>query len=144
MITDLITTLQSDIGHKSCYGAELPSEKLETQVTTHSFKLEAAQDEMTEDATDDDLSSVDRKGVNYQECEVLVRIKEKRKREKEMVPGRKSEQVDEDVRGQVEVRRKTRRRVEGCKGESRERCKTVQIFVTVNGFESDHDGDGAE
>ena len=62
LITDLFNTLQSGIGQKSRYGDELPSENLETQVTTHSFGLGRAQDEMTEDATDDGLSIVDRKG----------------------------------------------------------------------------------
>ena len=53
---------------------------------------------------------------------------ERRKGEIEMVRGRKSGQVDEDVTGLVEVRRRARRRVGGRKGESGESCKTVQIF----------------
>ena len=58
-----------------------------------------------------------------------------RKGQVEMVPGRESEQVDEDVTGWVEVRRRTRRRgVQGGHGdEGGKCCQTVQIFVKMDG-----------
>ena len=61
--------------------------------------------------------------------------REMRKGEMGMVPGRESEQVDEDATGWVEVRRSTRRRVvqEGHEDEGGKSCKTVQIFVKMDG-----------
>ena len=58
-----------------------------------------------------------------------------RKGETEMVPARESEQVDKDVTGWVEVRRRTRRRVvqEGHEDEGGKSGKTVQIFVKMDG-----------
>ena len=60
-----------------------------------------------------------------------------RRGETEMVLERESEQVDEDVMGWVEVRRRTRRRVvqekKGTKMKAGKSCKTVQIFVRMDG-----------
>ena len=58
-----------------------------------------------------------------------------RKGEIEMVQGTESEQVDEDVKGWVEVRRRTRRRVveEGGNDEGGKSRKKVQIFVKMDG-----------
>ena len=58
-----------------------------------------------------------------------------RKGEIEMVQGTESEQVDEDVKVWVEVRRRTRRRVveEGGIDEGGKSRKTVQIFVKMDG-----------
>ena len=53
----------------------------------------------------------------------------------EIARGRESEQVAEDVTEWVEVRSRTRRRVEegGHEDEGGESCRAVQIFVKVNG-----------
>ena len=61
---------------------------------------------------------------------------EMRKGEIEMVPGRESEQADEDATGWVEVQRRTRRRVaeRERKDEREESCRMVQIFVKMEGF----------
>ena len=58
-----------------------------------------------------------------------------RKGEMEMVRGRKSEQVAENVTAWVEVRRRTRGRAvqEGREDEGGKSCRTVQIFVKVDG-----------
>ena len=60
--------------------------------------------------------------------------REMRKGEVEMVPGRESEQIDEDATGWVEVRRRTRRRTtEAEHKDERGKSKTAQIFVKMDG-----------
>ena len=58
-------------------------------------------------------------------------MERKEKGEVEMVRRTESEQVDEDVTGWVEVRRRTRRRVH--EDEGGKSCKTVQIFFKMDG-----------
>ena len=71
---------------------------------------------------------------------------QRRKGETEMVPGRESEQVDEEVTGWVEVRRRTRRRVvqEGHEDSRREELQDGPHLRQDGWVQNNRDGCGTE
>ena len=70
--------------------------------------------------------------------------RETRKGETEVVPGRESEQVDEDVTGWVEVWRTRRRVQEGQEDDGREELQDGPDLRQDGWVQNNHDGCGTE